>query len=153
MEAHAIFQSQHYLLHGGTTLPLQTSLQALPPSMVALATGYALKGLFEDTAWPNVTNKPNSGGLHKRDYFFPPPAWRKMSKTKSTRLENSGPSSTVHLSCLIAMNRGLHHHSQTQFWKNEKLSKNAGCTLNINAEISIYCPSLFSSIYLSNWIT
>lgn len=122
------------------------SHQALPPSMVALATGYAFRALFEDTAWPKHNKQTQLWWLTQTGLFFPPPAWKKMFETKSTRSENSGPSSTTHLPCLITMNHGLHHPSQTQFWKNDKFSKNAVCALNINAEISIDCPSLF---YLS----
>lgn len=131
-------EAQPYLYR----LPIRPCLSAWLPWQL----GMLLGGWFEDTTWLKRNKQTQLWWLTQMGLFFPPPDWRKMFKIKSTRSENSGPSSTAHLPCLIAMNHGLHHHSQTPFWKNDKFSKNAVCILNINAEISIYCPSLF---YLS----
>lgn len=115
--------------------------------MVALATGYAFRGLFEDTAWPKRNKQANCGGLQKQGYFSLLMLAGRCSKPNPPGQRIQDQPQLLICACLIAMNHGLNHHSQTQFWKKDKFPKNM--VQNINAEISIYCLSLFSSIYLS----
>lgn len=121
--------------------------------MVALATGYAFRGLFEDTASPKCNKQPNCGGLHKQGYFSLLMLGGRCSKPNPPGQRIQDHPHQLACPCLIAMNHGLKHHSQTQFWKKDKFTKKYSVHIEYQCR-NIYLLSISLLIHLPiNWTT
>lgn len=81
-------------------MPLYTSHQALPPSMLALAVEYAFRGLFEATTWPK-SNKNPAVVVYTKWIIFPSSYLEEDIQNQIIRSEKSEPASCFSCPCLI----------------------------------------------------